>query len=1100
MSADGLSAAVKGPRPALPSAVVAALRRPGVGLGVEERRVHEERLGRAFGDVRVHLGAAARRSADELDAVAYTVGRHVVLGGAAERLGGEPRQRLLAHELAHVVQQRHVADSALGRAAVGGRDTAGEHAAHRAMRGGARAVGAQPTVGGPTVQRLSFVRDVIGLFASDDYDDATLQEYLRTIARLGGPEGHSDSDNRARALVRRWVTGSSPFVLTAQVVGYLVVEMLEGATMDGDELAILELLERSDGSTLRYLFTTGGLTANGLLDDFHGEEEHRLRALVERRFTGGFAALAAGRVAPRGRPVPLGVPLGEEDRVAAMDAPRPGERLPTAVCSISQPGNCTSYEEWVATFEDLPVFDWRTGEPVDPAAPGAPRTTVIGERAAPDATATDPRAAESERRPTLLHENRDFRPEDRFIHGPTDEWVRRTLPPTLRTVAYRLPSDCADIAVILRHVWLVAQGRSERYQGWDIGSNLGEARSEHMRRVITDTAHSGNVARLVRPYTGGDGRPLRSWTDLANRVHVGDVLVWSHTRTGGGHTHTVSGVRRDPGSGVVTRLDVLQGNQPIGAAEAAGIVANDHPAGATVDSLRRAPGRRIERSRLTIANDDLRDVGGVWTWGDGQTQLVAAGPPVSAGGPDEAPGPGATSGFAGWRPVLAAAPSTDALLSQFEAALLDVRGLVEAGQPAAGQDGAAFGTAAGARLWALAKAEGAARRRAAARGDRPENLRDEDLGASSQFRPLQQMLGLLRGLAARSRVLAVATAFDDVGRTLEFAARGMGADLEFARPDSVHVLVTGFDPFGRDHPGPGRFNPTGAAAVALDGQRVDVGPRTADIEGVVLPVDYTAFRGGMVERLVGPLVSEVDAVITLSLDASIAANGPLDLERLTVGVHRLLDGRYERVSGVPGAGGDPGSPGPVLTPAQGADALLGRARTAPGPMRLGAGEVSEDWQLELRFPTAADADTALEALGLVPQHGERVTIDSPAAVQRIMASAAAGVGDNGIRWTVGSRAFSARLEGGPGGSFLSNEVSYRVLRRLASTPGAADVTSFHLHTPHGLEAADADIPELDGSAARVQERRTALGQARANVDRIVSVVRKVVAAVVRRPR
>ncbi|MFE6778635.1 DUF4157 domain-containing protein [Streptomyces sp. NPDC057702] len=60
----------------------------------------EARLGADFSDVRLHTDAAARASAAEVGARAYTSGNHVVIGdGGADR-------HTLAHELTHVIQQR----------------------------------------------------------------------------------------------------------------------------------------------------------------------------------------------------------------------------------------------------------------------------------------------------------------------------------------------------------------------------------------------------------------------------------------------------------------------------------------------------------------------------------------------------------------------------------------------------------------------------------------------------------------------------------------------------------------------------------------------------------------------------------------------------------------------------------------------------------------------------------------------------------------------------------------------------------------------------------------------------------------------------------
>jgi len=66
----------------------------------------EARFGEDFSSVRVHADERAASSARALNARAYTLGEHVILGA------GEPASPgLLAHELAHVVQQRNAQPS-----------------------------------------------------------------------------------------------------------------------------------------------------------------------------------------------------------------------------------------------------------------------------------------------------------------------------------------------------------------------------------------------------------------------------------------------------------------------------------------------------------------------------------------------------------------------------------------------------------------------------------------------------------------------------------------------------------------------------------------------------------------------------------------------------------------------------------------------------------------------------------------------------------------------------------------------------------------------------------------------------------------------------
>ncbi|GAA1938785.1 eCIS core domain-containing protein [Kitasatospora viridis] len=82
------------------SAVHDVLRSAGRPLDSASRTDMEARLGADFSDVRVHDDGAARASAAEVGARAYTSGNHVVIGEG----GGD--KHTLAHELTHVIQQR----------------------------------------------------------------------------------------------------------------------------------------------------------------------------------------------------------------------------------------------------------------------------------------------------------------------------------------------------------------------------------------------------------------------------------------------------------------------------------------------------------------------------------------------------------------------------------------------------------------------------------------------------------------------------------------------------------------------------------------------------------------------------------------------------------------------------------------------------------------------------------------------------------------------------------------------------------------------------------------------------------------------------------
>ncbi len=102
----------------------------GQPLPHSERRFFESRFGHDFSRVRVHSGGAAEQSARDVNANAYTVGHNIVFGAGRFAPGTHEGRRLLAHELAHVVQQS--ASDAVSPAPMVRRDAAADEAAHEA--------------------------------------------------------------------------------------------------------------------------------------------------------------------------------------------------------------------------------------------------------------------------------------------------------------------------------------------------------------------------------------------------------------------------------------------------------------------------------------------------------------------------------------------------------------------------------------------------------------------------------------------------------------------------------------------------------------------------------------------------------------------------------------------------------------------------------------------------------------------------------------------------------------------------------------------------------------------------------------------------------
>ncbi|HZN19355.1 MAG TPA: DUF4157 domain-containing protein [Micromonosporaceae bacterium] len=234
----------------------------GYPLPPDERASMQRRLGHDFGSVRVHSGSDAGAAARALHAHAFTVGEHVVLGAGVPGLHTPAGRRVLAHELVHVVQQR----------------------------------------GGPAcVQRLGFWESV-GVFlgtTEGDFSKRELLDYLAKVTASHAIEGSYDSDNKARAVVRRYKSGDTDFDLTAPQKTVLIEEMLDGPTLAADELLIVTLLELSDDPDLQEIVFFGGITPERLEADITGEEpRRRLDLLLANRFPGGRAAVVAGDIEP----------------------------------------------------------------------------------------------------------------------------------------------------------------------------------------------------------------------------------------------------------------------------------------------------------------------------------------------------------------------------------------------------------------------------------------------------------------------------------------------------------------------------------------------------------------------------------------------------------------------------------------------------------------------------------------------------------------------------------------------------------------------------------------------------------------------------------
>jgi hypothetical protein len=101
----GKDAGRAGPVDAQSASAIVQSAGQGRPLSTPERAYFEPRFGHRFDRVRVHDGASSGGLASELRARAFTYGEDIFLGRGEYRPESQEGRRLLAHELAHTLQQ-----------------------------------------------------------------------------------------------------------------------------------------------------------------------------------------------------------------------------------------------------------------------------------------------------------------------------------------------------------------------------------------------------------------------------------------------------------------------------------------------------------------------------------------------------------------------------------------------------------------------------------------------------------------------------------------------------------------------------------------------------------------------------------------------------------------------------------------------------------------------------------------------------------------------------------------------------------------------------------------------------------------------------------
>lgn len=188
LQTKGLGASDTG-HAAAPPIVHEVLRSPGQPLDLATRAFFEPRFGHDFSQVRVHADAKAADSAKAVNALGYTVGRHMVFSTGQYAPNNPQGKRLLAHELTHVMQQRNA--SPLGAFELGKDDSAYE-------------------------------READEFATTPNHAGAALSETPQVLARYNPPAPNTEDCskdqinalNNALAVARTWVNVATPKVVS----------------------------------------------------------------------------------------------------------------------------------------------------------------------------------------------------------------------------------------------------------------------------------------------------------------------------------------------------------------------------------------------------------------------------------------------------------------------------------------------------------------------------------------------------------------------------------------------------------------------------------------------------------------------------------------------------------------------------------------------------------------------------------------------------------------------------------------------------------------------------------------------------------------------
>ena len=233
-------------------------------------------------------------------------------------------------------------------------------------------------------------------------------------------------------------------------------------------------------------------------------------------------------------------------------------------------------------------------------------------------------------------------------------------------------------------------------------------------------------------------------------------------------------------------------------------------------------------------------------------------------------------------------------------------------------------------------------------------------------------------------------------RSFDQASRGLHP-IHWNQSDALQVLITGFDPFSLDKH-IDQSNPSGLAALALDGKILNRGEQKLEIKSAMFPVRYRDFDQGLLETWLTPLLENrsVDLMLTVSM-----GRDGFDLER--------FPGKRRSAAAPDNLGVFAGGSGslPIIP------LLVDQALSGPE-------------FVEFRLP--AESMLGAEGLFEVRDNREVATLEQGVFRAKDLVDLA---DQTAVR--------------GSGGGYLSNEISYRSIRLTNALEVSIPIG--HIHTP-----------------------------------------------------